>query len=84
MRTTRSEIEQIVKQAIAKSTGIDAMRIAPHDNLIEDLDMDSLSVFEVAIDLEEYYGVQIEDEALDKIYNVEDIINYIEHYGSKD
>ncbi len=79
----RKEVEDVVLGIIANSTDIAISEIHMEDDLIADLDMDSLSIFEVAIDLEEHYGVQMEDEVLDHIHTVDDICQYIVHEHEK-
>lgn len=70
-------IEKVVIQAAARAAGLSAEQVSPGQDLLLDLEMDSLSVFELAVDLEEHYGIRIDDEALDEIKTVGDIIRYI-------
>ena len=44
----------------------------------EDLNADSLDVVELMMDLEENFGVTIEDEEAAKMSTIGDIVNYIE------
>jgi acyl carrier protein len=58
--------------------------VAPEDVTIEksftdDLDVDSLSMVEVAMAAEEKFGVKIPDEELPKLKTVGDAVTYIEN-----
>ncbi|MDQ1735906.1 MAG: acyl carrier protein [Pseudonocardiales bacterium] len=57
--------------------------VAPEDVSVEksftdDLDVDSLSMVEVAMAAEEKFGVKIPDEELPKLKTVGDAVSYIE------
>jgi acyl carrier protein len=57
--------------------------VAPEDVSVEksftdDLDVDSLSIVEVAMAAEEKFGVKIPDEELPKLKTVGDAVSYIE------
>ena len=47
----------------------------------DDLDVDSLSMVEVAMAAEEKFGVKIPDDELPKLKTVGDAVNYIEANG---
>ena len=47
----------------------------------DDLDVDSLSMVEVAMAAEEKFGVKIPDEELPKLKTVGDAVNYIQANG---
>ena len=46
------------------------------DTTFEDLGADSLDLFQVVIEIEEKYGIQLED--AEKIKSVKDAVNYVE------
>ena len=50
-------------------------------NFKEDLEADSLDLFELVMALEEEYGVEIPSEDLEKIATVNDIIEYLKNKG---
>ena len=47
----------------------------------EDLEADSLDLFELVMALEEEYGVEIPSEDLEKILTVQDVIDYMKNKG---
>jgi acyl carrier protein len=61
--------------------------VAPDDvtddkSFTDDLDVDSLSMVEVAMAAEEKFGVKIPDEELPNLKTVGDAVNYIASNGS--
>ena len=66
-----------IKEIVADQLGIDAEDIKLESNFKEDLEADSLDLFELVMSLEEEYGVEIPSEDLEKIETVNDIIEYL-------
>lgn len=70
-----------IKEIVADQLGIDAEDIKLESNFKEDLEADSLDLFELVMSLEEEYGVEIPSEDLEKIKTVNDIIEYLKAKG---
>ncbi len=70
-----------MKEIIAEQLSIDASEIELTSNFKEDLEADSLDLFELVMALEEEYDVEIPSEDLEKIETVEDIIEYLKAHG---
>ncbi|HWL36750.1 MAG TPA: acyl carrier protein [Frankiaceae bacterium] len=58
-------------------TGIRTEQIQPGASFVDDLDIDSLSMVEVAVAAEEKFGVRIPDESLAKLKTVGDAVSFI-------
>ena len=54
-----------IKEIVADQLGIDAEDIKLESNFKEDLEADSLDLFELVMSLEEEYGVEIPSEDLE-------------------
>ena len=52
--------------------------ILPESRLKEDLQADSASVLMLVMDIENEFGIQIEDDAIEKVKTVGDMVRYIE------
>ncbi|KWT90500.1 MAG: acyl carrier protein [Nitrospirota bacterium] len=72
-----AEIEGKVKEIISKQLGIDVGQIKLESSFIEDLGADSLDNVELVMAFEEAFGIQIPDEAAEKITKVQDAVDYI-------
>ena len=70
-----------MKEMIADQLSVDEDKITLESNFKDDLDADSLDLFELVMSLEEEYGVEIPSEDLEKILTVNDVIKYLEDKG---
>ena len=67
-----------VKKLIAQQLKVDAATITPDTRLIEDLKADSANVMVMIMDLEDNYGITVEDDQILKLKTVGDVVKYIE------
>ena len=70
-----------MKEMIADQLSVDEDKITLESNFKDDLDADSLDLFELVMALEEEYGVEIPSEDLEKILTVQDVIDYMKNKG---
>jgi len=66
-----------VKEAIQQVTGVDAAGISDSASYIDDLDLDSLAILEIAVAVESEFKFQATDEELSSIRTVEDTITLV-------
>lgn len=69
-----------IRTIVADNLGVDEDSITMDTSFKEDLNADSLDLFEMVMALEENYGVEIPSEDLEKLLTVADVINYIESH----
>jgi acyl carrier protein len=67
-----------VKKIIVDELNVNPDKITLEASLSEDLGADSLDAVEVIMDLEDKYGITIDDEAAKSIKTVKDLVDYIE------
>lgn len=70
-----------MKEIIADQLGVSEDEVTLEASFKEDLDADSLDLFELVMALEEEYDVEIPSEDLTNINTVEDVINYLKDKG---
>jgi acyl carrier protein len=73
----RTEIEQTVKEILAKQLKIDSANIRSEALLAEELGLDSFGALESAFEMEEKFAIQIPNEALYNVKTVKDIVDHI-------
>jgi acyl carrier protein len=73
-----SDVEVKVKEIIMEKLGTSEDKITPDASFRNDLGADSLSTVELMMELEEKFGVEIEDQEAEKIQTVKDAVAYIE------
>ncbi len=75
-----SEISQKVVEIIKDRLNQDVKNITPEASFANDLGADSLDTVELIMAFEEEFGLEIPDEAAEKISTVGDAINYVEEH----
>jgi acyl carrier protein len=70
-----------LKQLVAEILEVPEDMIKPESRFKEDLGADSLSLVEMAMELEEKYGISISDEVAEKFITVQDVIDYLSKEG---
>ena len=70
-----------MKEMIADQLSVDEDKITLESNFKEDLDADSLDLFELVMALEEEYGIEIPSEELENLTTVGSIIDYLKAHG---
>ncbi|MBU3061091.1 acyl carrier protein [Nocardia sp. NEAU-G5] len=78
MTATQEEIVAGIAEIVEEVTGIDPSEVLIEKSFVEDLDIDSLSLVEIAVQLEDKYGVQIPDEDMASLKTVGDAVSYVQ------
>ena len=73
-----SEVAEKVKKIVVEHLGVEADKVTQDANFIDDLGADSLDTVELVMAFEEAFGVEIPEDAAEKIGTVKDAIDYIE------
>ena len=70
-----------IKEMVAEQLNVDAAEITAETSFKEDLGADSLDLFELVMDLEEEYEIEIPSEELEKITTVGAVMDYLKSKG---
>jgi len=73
-----SETADRVKKIVVEHLGVEAEKVTEDASVIDDLGADSLDIVELVMAFEEEFGVEIPDDAAEKITTVKDAIDFIE------
>ncbi|MFC9972911.1 acyl carrier protein [Spirillospora sp. NPDC050679] len=76
---TEQEILDGLAAIIDEIVGIDKSEVTPEKNFIDDLDIDSLSMVEIAVAAQDQFGVEIPDDELRNLKTVKDVINFVQN-----
>lgn len=76
---TRQQIQEEIGAVIQEVSGVPAAEVTPEKSIVDDLDVDSLSMVEIGIALEDRLGVQIAEDRLREISTINDLVDHIEH-----
>ena len=75
-----SDIGERVKKIVVEHLGVEADKVTEGASFIDDLGADSLDIVELVMAFEEEFGVEIPDDAAEKITTVRDAIEYIDQH----
>ena len=73
-----------LQEIIAEQLGIEAAEVKEESNFKDDLNADSLDLFEMIMAMEEEFGVEIPSDDLDQIATVQDVMDYLKNKGVED
>jgi acyl carrier protein len=72
-----SDIADRLKKIVVEHLGVDADKVTENASFIDDLGADSLDNVELVMAFEEEFGVEIPDDAAEKILTVKDAIEFV-------
>jgi len=74
---TREEVLNLVRNHLAEELELDAAKIGDGSRFKEDLDADSLDLYELVMELEDTYGISVSEEQATKIATVGDAVDFV-------
>ncbi|WP_448585707.1 acyl carrier protein [Thermaurantiacus sp.] len=76
-----SDIAERVKKIVVEHLGVEPDKVTEESSFIEDLGADSLDTVELVMAFEDEFGVEIPDDAAEKILTVRDAIAFVAANG---
>ena len=73
-----SSTEEKVKSIIVEQLGVNESEVTGAASFVDDLGADSLDTIELVMAFEEAFGIEIPDEAAEKIKTVQDAVDYVD------
>ena len=70
-----------IQEIVAEQLSCDVSEVKETTNFKEDLNADSLDLFELVMALEEEYNIEIPSEDLSELNTVEDVMKYLQANG---
>ena len=74
---TEQEILAGLGEIVEEIAGVPADEVTPSKSFVDDLDIDSLSMVEIAVAAQDKFGVEIPDDQLKDLVTVQDVINFV-------
>ncbi|HSP36402.1 MAG TPA: acyl carrier protein [Frankiaceae bacterium] len=78
---TQQEILAGFAEILDEIAGVAAADVTPEKSFLDDLDLDSLTMVEVATAAEDKFNVSIPDDDLKDLKTVQDAVTYVEKAG---
>ena len=73
----RDDVLTLVREHLAEELEVDEGRISETTRFREDLDADSLDLYELVMELEDHYGVKVSEEQATHIETVGDAVGFV-------
>ena len=73
----RNEVLELVRAHLAEELEVDAAGIGEGTRFKEDLDADSLDLYELVMELEDRYGISVSEEQAAEIETVGDAVSFV-------
>jgi acyl carrier protein len=73
----RDEVFALVRDHLAEELEVDAGGIEEGTRFKEDLDADSLDLYELVMELEDEYGISVSEEQASRIATVGDAVSFV-------
>ena len=76
----KNQIREKIIDILINGVHVNKKRLEGKENpdFIKDLEMDSLSLLELVEKVEKEFGIEVEDEELEKLSDMESVVNFIE------
>jgi len=71
------EVEEKIKEIIARIYGVDPEKITPETRFVEDLGADSMTTIELVAEIEDTFGIEVPDEDVEKNQTVGEAVAYV-------
>jgi acyl carrier protein len=76
-RMDRDEVMNLVRDHLVAELEVAPDRITPETRFREDLDADSLDLYELVMELEDRYGIRVSEEEAAELRTVGDAVDYV-------
>jgi acyl carrier protein len=73
----RDEVMKLVRDHLSTELEVAAEKIQPETRFREDLDADSLDLYELVMELEDRYGIRVSEEEAAEIETVGDAVDFV-------
>ena len=67
-----------LKEIISEQLEVNVEDITLESNIMDDFDADSLDLVDIVMSVEDEFGVEVPEDAVEKIKTVGDVVNFIE------
>ncbi|HBC32407.1 MAG TPA: acyl carrier protein [Clostridiales bacterium] len=77
-----NDVFERIKELVAEKVGVEPEDISMETSFTDDLEADSITLFELVMAIEDEFDIEVDDESIEKIKTVGDIVKYLEEINS--
>ena len=67
-----------LKKIISELLYVDESKITMDSDIVEDFEADSIEMVDIVMDIEDEFGVEIPDDAMETMHRIGDVVEYID------
>lgn len=67
-----------IRGFLAEQLGVDAGQITMDSDLLNDFEADSLDIVDMVMTLEDEFGIEVPDEAIQDMHTVGDVVRFVD------
>ena len=67
-----------LKKIISEQLYVDESKITKDSDIVEDFEADSIEMVDIVMDIEDEFGVEIPDDAMETMHRIGDVVEYID------
>ena len=67
-----------LKKIISEQLYVDESKITMDSDIVEDFEADSIEIVDIVMDIEDEFGVEIPDDAMETMHRIGDVVEYID------
>ena len=67
-----------LKKIISEQLYVDESKITMDSDIVEDFEADSIEMVDIFMDIEDEFGVEIPDDAMETMHRIGDVVEYID------
>lgn len=69
-----------IRALLAEQLDIDPSKITMESDILSDFEADSLDIVDMVMTLEDEFGVEVPDEAIEELHTVADVVNFVDSH----
>ena len=74
---SNEDVLSVITQIVSEESGVDAEKITPSTTFVQDLDVDSLGLLTIATQVEERFGVALDDSLIPTLPTVGALVDLV-------
>lgn len=74
------DVFEKIRALLAEQLDIDPSKITMDSDIMSDFEADSLDIVDMVMTLEDEFGVEMPDDAIETLHTVGDVVNFVESH----
>ena len=67
-----------IRSFLAEQLGVDTSQITMDSDLLNDFEADSLDIVDMVMTLEDEFGIEVPDDAIENLHTVGDVVRFVD------